>query len=428
MRDQLRLLKNYLPLALAAIGARAIALILKFPGFPSGWGGEMVAVANSIAMGNGFASPYVTQTGPTALVPPAYPYLLSLLFKLFGPGSEMAGIAALGLNLIFSALVLIPLFALTQRLFNRRAALVTVWVWAILPLSGYADVLYIWNTSLFTLTLTALLAFTLSLEKENFRASWLVMYALLAGFMIVLEPVSLIVMVICWLWLAYQRFPAKRLAQILVIASVLPCSWLVRNFLAFHQPVFIRSGLGLELSRGIRDYELVVDKPASLPNRSPAEFEKYQRMGELAYMQSRLDEALQWIKENPIEYGERFVSRVIVYWTGYRVSLIYLFYGKFELIKRILFSLPALGAILSLFVLKKKYILLVHSILLLYPVVYYVTHVELQYRLPLEPLLYCIMIGAIAAIYEQIKWRYADPFQTLPPLTKRSAVSINKHD
>lgn len=400
MKRYLKPLSNYLPLALAAVGARTIAIILKFPGFPSKWGGEMVSVANSIVMGNGFTSPYIAQTGPTALVPPVYPYLLSILFKIFGPNSEMAGMAALGLNVIFSALVLLPLFILTKRLFNRRTALVVVWVWAVLPLSGYTDALYIWNTSLFTLALTGFLAFTLSLEKEDFHASRILAYALFAGFIILLEPVSLIVVAASLLWLAYQRFPAKNLALILVVASILPCAWTARNFIVFRQLVFIRSGLGLELSRGIRDYEFIVDKPSSLPNRNPAELEKYRQMGELAYMQSRLDEALQWIKENPGEYGRRFANRVIAYWTGYRVSQIYLFYGRFELIKRVFFSLPVVGILLSLFVLKEKDALLVHSILALYPVVYYMTHVELRYRQPLEPLLFSLTFGVIVTLYE----------------------------
>lgn len=399
-------LKNIpnLPLIFSlAISTRVVAIILKFPGFPPGWGGETAAVANSIAMGNGFASPYVTQTGPTALIPPVYAYLLSIFFKIFGPGSETAGIAALGLNVVLSALVLLPLFVLTKQLFNRRAALAAVWIWAVLPLSGYTDALYIWNTSLFALALTTFLAFTLSLEKDDFLPPRVTTYALFAGSIVLIEPVSLIVVAVSFLWLAYRRFPAKTLVQFLVIASILPGAWLARNFLVFHELVFIRSGFGLELSLGIRDYEFTSDKPASLPNRNPVELEKFRQMGELGYMQSRLDDAIQWIKANPWEYGERIGNRIIAYWTGYRVSQIYLFYGRFEEVKRVFFTLPALGVILSLFFLKKKNLLLIHPILLLYPVVYYVTHVELRYRLPLEPLLYGLAIGAVVSLYE-LKW------------------------
>ena len=47
-----------------------------------GW--EMGWTARSIFLGQGFSSPYQQLTGPTALVPPLYPYLLAGIFKLFG--------------------------------------------------------------------------------------------------------------------------------------------------------------------------------------------------------------------------------------------------------------------------------------------------------------------------------------------------------
>lgn len=401
MRNWLKQIPNLPVILPLAIGTRLVAVTLKFPGFPPGWGGEMVSVANSIAMGNGFASPYVAETGPTALMPPVYPYLVSVFFKIFGSQSEMAGVAALGLNVILSALVLLPLFVLTKRLFNGRAALVAVWVWAALPIAGYTDALYIWNTSLFTLVLTTFLAFTLSLERDDFHAPRITIYAMFAGFMIVVEPIAAIVVAVSCMWLAYQRFSVKNVLQILSVAALLPSAWMARNSLIFHEPVFIRSGFGLELSVGIRDNEFASGLLASLPNRNPAELEKYKQMGEVSYMQSRLDEAIDWIKDHPAEYGVRVIRRAVAYWTGFRVSEIYLFYGRYELAKRLFYALPALGAFLSLFFLKDRIFPLVLSILLTYPVVYYITHIELRYRLPIEPLMIGLTVGAIFMIYER---------------------------
>ncbi len=41
------------------------------------FGYETGRVARSIATGHGFSSPYSEPTGPTALIPPAYTYLLA---------------------------------------------------------------------------------------------------------------------------------------------------------------------------------------------------------------------------------------------------------------------------------------------------------------------------------------------------------------
>src|SRR6267154_6898742 len=47
-----------------------------------GW--ETGRVARSIAIGQGFSSPYSEPTGPTALIPPVYTYMLAGVFQVFG--------------------------------------------------------------------------------------------------------------------------------------------------------------------------------------------------------------------------------------------------------------------------------------------------------------------------------------------------------
>ena len=54
--------------------------------FEFGW--EMGRVGRSIALGQGFSSPYEGNTGPTAWEPPLYPYLIGGVFKLFGIYSQ----------------------------------------------------------------------------------------------------------------------------------------------------------------------------------------------------------------------------------------------------------------------------------------------------------------------------------------------------
>ena len=51
----------------------------------------MASVAASLAAGHGFSSPYWIPTGPTALVPPVYPFLLTLVFRVFGNHELLAG-------------------------------------------------------------------------------------------------------------------------------------------------------------------------------------------------------------------------------------------------------------------------------------------------------------------------------------------------
>jgi hypothetical protein len=41
-------------------------------------------IAHSLAVGNGFSSPFRVDTGPTAWLPPIYPLLLAGIFRTFG--------------------------------------------------------------------------------------------------------------------------------------------------------------------------------------------------------------------------------------------------------------------------------------------------------------------------------------------------------
>ncbi len=380
-------------LLLLSLGTRAELIYQHYPGFPPGWGGEMRAVAQSLASGAGFSSPYLAPTGPTALVPPVYPALFALLFAYFGPGSTSAGVAALGLNLILSALVTLPLFALTGRLFSRPAAYLAALAWALQPLLGYSDALFLWNTSLYTLLLTGFLLLTLAVERVTAAAAWLA-YGTLISFLIVVEPIALTAVGAAAIWLVFQRASLQRLLVALAIGALLPAAWMARNVLVFDQWVFIRSGFGLELSKGVLNNDLAGETGRYLPNRNPLELAKYRRQGELAYIQGRLNGALASIRENPGAYGRKIVKRIPAFWVGYRENPgVFLFYGRFLSLKKTLFGLLGIGAFFSFFFTRTKESRLLLAILIFYPLVFYLTHIELRQRLPLEPLLLALNAG-----------------------------------
>src|SRR5271168_2152094 len=77
-------------IVIVALVLRLIVVLFVFRGFtdPSGdhqeFGQEVGWIARSIAMHLGFSSPFFPLTGPTALLPPLYPYLLSIVFRIFG--------------------------------------------------------------------------------------------------------------------------------------------------------------------------------------------------------------------------------------------------------------------------------------------------------------------------------------------------------
>ena len=62
---------------------------------------EPANLARSLAIGHGYSDPYVAATGPSALIPPIYPWILSLAFRAFGVFSDGAALAMVVFNSIF---------------------------------------------------------------------------------------------------------------------------------------------------------------------------------------------------------------------------------------------------------------------------------------------------------------------------------------
>src|ERR1039457_176358 len=107
------------------------------------FGCEMGRVARSIATGQGFSSPYTKPTGPTALIPPVYPFLLACVFKLFGIYTAASALAILTLNNLFSSFTCLPVFLIARRVFGLRVASWAGWTWAFFPYSVILSNLFV---------------------------------------------------------------------------------------------------------------------------------------------------------------------------------------------------------------------------------------------------------------------------------------------
>jgi hypothetical protein len=67
------------------------------------FGEEICSIADHIVRGQGFSSPFHQDTGPTAWVAPVYPYLVALVFRLFGSYSVGSAMVLLGIQCIIAA-------------------------------------------------------------------------------------------------------------------------------------------------------------------------------------------------------------------------------------------------------------------------------------------------------------------------------------
>src|SRR6202451_340205 len=60
-------------------------------------------IAFSLAKGHGFSSPWWQETGPTAWLTPVYPWIVTIVYRVFGIHTPRAFYAAVALNILFLA-------------------------------------------------------------------------------------------------------------------------------------------------------------------------------------------------------------------------------------------------------------------------------------------------------------------------------------
>jgi 4-amino-4-deoxy-L-arabinose transferase-like glycosyltransferase len=372
-----------------------------------GW--ETGRVARSIVTGGGFSSPFPEPSGPTAHLPPAYAYLLAGVFKLFGIYTTASALAILTLNNLFSSLTCLPIFWIARRVFGLRVAAWAGWTWAFFPYAVFLSNRWIWETILTMLLLTLLMWLTLHLERSPSLIAW-VGYGLLWGFTALSNPVTLSTLPFlgAWIWLRHWR-RGKNCTGDVIIASIMffivitPWIWHAsRNYGRF---VAFRSDFGLEFLFGNTGVGSSPVRLNILPDENPAEMEKVQRMGESLYLAGKQLEAREWFGQHRIRFAELTLRRILYNWTGlWDFGPIWTLDGTglphiltYSLVSFLAFAGLA-GAIRD----DRDGAVPLAILLICFPLVYYITHLEERYRHPIDPVI--VIFAVFGAITFRRQW------------------------
>ena len=372
-----------------------------------GW--ETGRVARSIVTGGGFSSPFPEPSGPTAHLPPAYAYLLAGVFKLFGIYTTASALAILTLNNLFSSLTCLPIFWIARRVFGLRVAAWAGWTWAFFPYAVFLSNRWIWETILTMMLLTLLMWLTLHLERSPSLIAW-VGYGLLWGFTALSNPVTLSTLPFlgAWIWLRHWR-RGKNCTGDAVIASIMffivitPWIWHAsRNYGRF---VAFRSDFGLEFLFGNTGVGSSPVRLNILPDENPVEMEKVQRMGESLYLAGKQLEAREWFGQHRIRFAELTLRRILYNWTGlWDFGPIWTLAGTglphiltYSLVSFLAFAGLA-GAIRD----DRDGAVPLAILLICFPLVYYITHLEERYRHPIDPVI--VIFAVFGAITFRRQW------------------------
>ena len=370
--------RSHLPVILTiAIVARLATILVyahkqRFPDLRH-LGYEDIYIALSLDSGHGFSSPFGFPSGPTALLAPGYPLLIAGVIHLLGTGPIAAGMLIF-FQMFVSLVTLWLVMRVARQYFGTRTSNLAGFLFAICEPMLFAP-LYIWDTCLSALILTAAIAVAPSLDRSNQR---LVLAGIGTAIAILINPALALVLFAILFWSAWRGrfFPWLGIAAFLVAFS----PWPIRNAFVMHSFIPLRTSFGYELWIGNHpgaDGNLPKDLS---PRDNLSERRLFLENGEIRYVQLKRSLAWSYISAHPIESAQLSGKRFIRFWAGTgeapaspshkTLSLSVLSFAGLALLWRrrqtfILFAIP----------------------LLIFPLPYYITHAEVRYQFVVDPLL-----------------------------------------
>jgi hypothetical protein len=399
------------------------------------FGFEAGRIARSLVEGHGYANPFNGWSGPTTWLPPLYPLLLALAFKLFGVYTRGAAFFILTVNSLFSALIAPAVYEIAARCFDaqkiaRRAskhaapvALWSAWMWAVYPAALQYAIHWVWEMSLSTCLFTWALVLALRLrgtgEEERAGAGQRLRWAAF-GVLWGLVTLSNASLLLCLpaeaLWIAWPRLrslagvravlPGVVLAAVVFVAIMTP--WWIRNERAMHAFIATRGNFPQELYNSTLPANDALPWGTALPLWPGApEFQLYVRMGEVRFMQMRKQQAIASLRAHPGMLARHSLDRFFFFWDGTphapdRHPVV-------EYVRLLSYSFLSACGLLGLALALRRRVPganLMGLIFLLAPLPYYFVTVQARFRHPLEPLI------AILAVYL---------FRSTQPRTARAA-------
>lgn len=283
-----------------------------------GW--EPLDIAKSLATRGTFSDPFQTlATGPTAHCAPLYPAYLALILKVFGNGSTAVGVHMwIGLLMLAAQLSILPW--LTKYLglgFWTGVVAALAWV-------GCGTPPGVLEEQTFAGLLVTLATFQMqSSFTEEMSVGKLTLAGITWGALLLLQTAAVLILPFWILLLHYRsRVSLRQKTVLALLPLVLVMPWIVRNFVVFHRPVFVRDNLGLELAVSNNAcasalFEVNwIDGCFALfhPNENFEEALKVRQMGEVEYNRARMREAISWIKSNPKAFAVLSVRRSGEFW------------------------------------------------------------------------------------------------------------------
>lgn len=375
---------------------------------------EYVIAAGRLLEHGALLSPLIVEDlrlEPSSLFPPGYAAVTAGAYALLGVESFSATLVLQVVNALATTITVALVFLVASANFGVRAAWISALIATVNPLLfGFTEL--IWDTSLFTLG-TALSVWVASaLSSRRFAWGEYFWFGLWLGVLALLNPALTITYPLLVVWPLARTFGwrmgslLRGITAALIGWMIAVAPWTVRNFVHFDRLMYVRGGFMHELWLGVCP-EADGDRGDVFRNQFPLENELLQdhvaSIGERAYIEERARLAREAIASDPWRFLRLAGVRAVDYWAGTILShtgpVSRAWPGTAGRLGVTLFLLAELLLVVCgslCWPRIERQIGWMLMIVLSFSVVYCITHVELRYRAPTEPLV-AIILGAIAA-------------------------------
>jgi len=357
-----------------------LALFLHVRPGLTNWGvNEAGMIARSLVLSHSYGGAFHDAPGPTAWLAPAYPSVVAAIFSIFGIESHAAAIALLILNCLLSAITAVVVMKIGTRCFSEKVGLLSAIFWAVSPTAAVTQ-LILWDSCLAALFFSLAIWMTAKLQPDSRVRDYLYAGAMW-GFAGLVSP-SLLAPFLPILLVLYVRDRNAKQLLILALAMLLIITpWTLRNFVALHTLMPIRSNGWAEIYFGNVGFDLHPSGPSM----------QYQTMGEVAFVEKTKSEAVRYLAAHAAEFLKRTVRRAFNFWAmpdgalglSFILGLLS-FFGGFHAIRK-----SGNGVVLML-------------VLIFYPMIYYVSYTFSRYRHPIEPIIYVLAAYGVTIIAKSV--------------------------
>ena len=370
---------------------------------------EVGNIANSLATGHGFSSPFRADTGPTAWMTPLFPMFLAGVFRVFGSYTFHAWLAVVAFNIFCCVAAIVPLYFVGLRLGGKTLAALAAWLWAIFPNAILLPVESMWDGCFSALLAICILWATLALADSPRFRNWCG-YGLLWGVALMTNATLGALLPFLLGWIAYRvyktdpRWLSKTAAATTVV--ILCCvPWTIRNYAVFHTFVPLRSVLGLQLWLGNNAETQDVFRGNLHPIYNSTERAHYIDLGEIAYMDEKKQQAIDYMAQHPAREAHLIFRRFIAIWSGGTPYPLKDFGGssswwfRYVVTFNLIAALGMLAGIVLLFLRRSACAFPVAVFPIVYPWAFYLTLALPRYRLPIDPVVMLLLAVSLLAIF-----------------------------